>query len=171
MRHYSNINDNDDNNDNNVHRTSNIDDNCIITEIKRVYIFYKKRYDILILVFVISFLLYNSFNSFNLGNNSKNKGVLKGGGEGDISKYLLNTSILENLKEQFPLDKKINYVMVGFGYFMLAFVIRPIKGFFFFILIIFAVSSSFLFPFLLFGTMLYFVMKKIITNKKPSLEL
>ena len=104
-------------------------------EIKRVYLFYKKRYDILILVIVISFLLYNSFNSMHKINNTKKKGILKGGGEGDLSKYLLNTSILENLKEQFPLDKKINYVMVGFGYFMLAFVVRPIKGFFFFILI------------------------------------
>jgi hypothetical protein len=177
MGNYSNINNDDndvDNNDYSINDYSindNKNNNCIFNEIKRVYLFYKKRYDILILVIVISFLLYNSFNSMHKINNTKKKGILKGGGEGDLSKYLLNTSILENLKEQFPLDKKINYVMVGFGYFMLAFVVRPIKGFFFFILIIFAVSSSFLFPFLLFGTMLYFVMKKIITNKKPSLEL
>ena len=150
--------------------TSNKNDNYILKELKRVFDFYRKRYDIFILVVIITVLLNNSFKTINKKNNKKTY-ILNGGGKGDLSRYLLNTSILENLKEQFPLDKKINYVMVGFGYFMLAFVVRPIKAFFMFILIIFAISGSFLFPFLLFGTMLYFVIKKIITNKSPLVEL
>lgn len=145
----------------------------ILNELKRIVNYYKNRYDILIIVIIITLLINDFiFTKYNKKYTSKNKTIILKGG-GNLSKYLLNTSILDNLKQQFPLDNnhKFNYIIVGFGYFILAFVVRPIRAFFIFILIIFAISGSFIFPFLFFGILLYFVLKKIITNNKPSIEL
>ena len=150
-------------------KTNNNVKNPLLNELKRIFDFYKKRYDILIVIIIITLIINDLFFMKNHSKNSKNT-ILKGGG--NLSTYLLNTSILDNLKQQFPLENnKTNYIMVGFGYFILAFVVRPIKAFFIFILIIFAISGSFIFPFLIFGTLLYFVIKKVITNNKPSIEL
>ena len=135
---------------------------CLKDEIKRIVNFYKKNYTLFIIIVIFSIIIVNI-------ESKKEYTTQRGGGE--LKRYLLNLSILDRLKEQFPLDKKVNYIMVGFGYFLLAFVVRPIRGFFIFILILFAISGSFLFPFLIFGAMLYFVIKKTLTNKNPSIEL
>jgi len=148
----------------------------ILGEIKRVYYFYKEHIDLLLLILILSsIILYSSFNSV-----SSNK-TLKGGAQiseeeiardllwNNIINVLFGYKILQDLKEKYPLNEgKFNYVIVYIGYIFIAFFVRPFKLIFKFLIILFGVSGSFIFPFLIFGVMMYYVYKKMVKNKSPN---
>ena len=168
---------------NNIKEQNNIDkkkDKTIIGELKRVYYFYKEHIDILILILILSsIILYSSLNLKPLNN------TLKRGGNrpkeisqqeiardllwNNIINVLFGYKILQDLKEKYPLNEsKFNYVLVYIGYIFIAFFIRPFKLIFKFLIILFGVSGSFIFPFMVFGVMMYYVYKKMIKNKSPN---
>lgn len=145
-------------------------------EIKRVYYFYKKHIDLLILILILSLiLLYSSSNSKSLPKK------LIGGAQiseseiandllwNNIVNVLMGYKILKDLKEKYPLSEgRFNYFIVYVGYIFIAFFVRPFKLIFQALIILFGVSGSFIFPFLLFGVMMYYVYKKMIKNKSPN---
>jgi hypothetical protein len=144
-------------------------------EIKRVIDFYKDQPSILIIVLFITYLLYYCFKSNTVTNNIKHLNM-KGGSDwkpvkDSIFELLVNTKLWNGLKQQFDYDGGImNKIVVIFGYIFLGFIVRPIKAFFYVFIILVGISGSFLFPFLVFGIMLYYVFKKVIFNKKPKLD-
>ena len=152
----------------------------ILGEIKRVYHFYKEHIDLLLLILILSsIILYSSMNSTSLNKNLK--GGFMGGNQiseqeiardllwNNIVNVLLGYKILEDLKKKYPLNEgKLNYIIVYVGYVFLAFFIRPFKLIFKFLIILFGVSGSFIFPFLVFGVMMYYVYKKMVKNKSPN---
>jgi len=144
-------------------------------EIKRVIVFYKDQPSILVIVLFITYLLYYCFKSNIVTNNIKHLNM-KGGSDwkpvkDSIFELLVNTKLWNGLKQQFDYDGGImNKVVVIFGYIFLGFIVRPIKAFFYVFIILVGISGSFLFPFLVFGIMLYYVFKKVIFNKKPKFD-
>jgi hypothetical protein len=149
-------------------------------ELNRVIHFYKEQPTILIIVLFITYLLYCCFknnNGINIISNVK-KLNMKGGYEEEkkhlmnsIFELFINTKLWNKLKQQFNYDDNIlNKIVVVFGYIFLGFIVRPIKAFFFVVIVLVGISGSFLFPFLVFGIMLYYVFKKVIFNKKPNFD-
>jgi hypothetical protein len=148
-------------------------------ELNRVIDFYKDQPYILIIVLFITYLLYYCFKGNVVSNKIKNITNLnmKGGNESfnplwnSIFELIINTKLWNKLKQQFNYEDNIlNKIIVVFGYIFLGFIVRPIKAFFFVIIILVGISGSFLFPFLVFGIMLYYVCKKVIFNKKPKFD-
>lgn len=149
-------------------------------EINRIIDFYKEQPSILVLVLLITYLLYYSLknkSSLNIINNV-HKLNMKGGSEESRSKLLnsifelfVNTKLWYKLKQQYNYDFSIlNKITVIFGYIFLGFIVRPIKSFFFILMVLIGIAGSFIFPFLIFGVMLYYVLKKVIFNKKPKFD-
>ena len=149
-------------------------------EVKRVVHFYKEQPSILIIVLLITYLIYYSFKGNHIVS-LKNVTTLnmKGGYDEEmqhlrnsIFELLINTRLWNKLKQQHNYDNGImNKISVIFGYIFLGFIVRPIKAFFFVIMVLIGISGSFLFPFLVFGVMLYYVFKKVLVNKKPNIGL
>ncbi len=146
-------------------------------EIKRVIDFYKEQPTILILVLFITYLLYYSFKNNNVINNVQKLNMKGGSGESNekllnsIFELFINTKLWYNLKQQYNYDNSIlNKITVIFGYIFLGFIVRPIKTFFSVLIVLVGISGSFIFPFLIFGIMLYYVFKKVIFNKKPNFD-
>ena len=155
-----------------------IETNYLKDELTRIKEFYKEQPSILILVMLITYLLYYSLKNNTINIKNINNINMKGGySEGfqalinSIFEVIINTKLWNRLKNQFNYDGGIiNKIIIIFGYIFLGFIVRPIKSFFFVVAILIGISGSFIFPFLVFGIMLYFVFKKILLNKKPKFD-
>jgi hypothetical protein len=143
---------------------------CLKDEMNRIVNYYKTYPENLLLIFLIMSTIY-----YILKIPLKTHLIQKGGGEGDREKFVesifdivLNRSLLAKLKTQYPLNSSFNYLIIIPTYIFLAFIVRPFKYISYFIIMLFAISGSFLFPFLIIGMGLYYVLKKIVLNKKPN---
>jgi hypothetical protein len=141
---------------------------CLKDEMNRIINYYKNNPENLLLIFLIMSTIY-----YILKIPLKTHLIQKGGEDNSkffdsIFDIVLNRSLLEKLKTQYPLNSAFNYLIIIPTYIFLAFIVRPFKYISYFVIILFAISGSFLFPFLIIGMGLYYVLKKIILNKKPN---
>jgi hypothetical protein len=155
-------------------------------ELIRIKDFYKEQPSIIVIVIFITYLIYYSFKDNDKIKSKTGKYIKFVGGSGDsnemnsqeyksmkasIFELLINTQLWNRLKQHYSYDEGImNKIIVIFGFVFLGFIVRPIKSFFFVVAILIGISGSFLFPFLIFGIMLYYVFKKILVNKKPNFD-
>jgi len=159
-------------------------------ELNRIKCFIKEHY----LYVVISFILTLLFMNYLFDKKKINNNILKGGSliknvceTDEISSkskiifcYLFGYEILKKLQDKYKNNK------IGFGlipqkifiypvWFFRSFIYRPIYGAFMILVVLFAISGSFIFPFVMFGILLYYIMKSVFTkysdNKKKNLKI
>ena len=142
------------------------EDNKIKRELKRIKKFCKDNKLLVLLIILLFIVLIPNLNK-NYGNL-----ILKGGVEGEYQfskfdlflRWLIGKQIYDNLIENGYSSKAAILIT-----FVKVVVVRPV----YFISIIFAgilaISGSFIFPFLLFGILLYYIFRKGLTNKKMKL--
>lgn len=142
------------------------EDNKIKKEMNRVKKFCKENKLVIVLIILLVLILLPNLNI------TGTKSILKGGMEGEYQfnkfelflLWLIGKKIFENLKRNgysTPIAVLITFVKVV--------IIRPIYGITIIFAVIFAISGSFIFPFIIFGVLLYYLVRKGLTNKKLKL--
>lgn len=146
-------------------------------ELKRVYYFYKEHIDVFILIIILSLILLISSNNKNISNILKKQLKQKGGDtedgktgflsnafNEDMKRFLFDIKNLERLKEKYPDIPRLVYLI----WIISSYFIRPFKYIIGIVTLLFAISGSFIFPFLVYGIAIYYVFKKMIKNKSPN---
>jgi hypothetical protein len=142
------------------------EDNKIKTEMNRVKKFCKENKLVIVLIILLVLILLPNLNI------TGTKAILKGGMEGEYQfnkfelflLWLIGKKIYETLKKNgtsAPMAVLITFVKVV--------IVRPIYGITIIFASILAISGSFIFPFILFGILLYYLVRKGLTNKKLKL--
>ena len=93
-----------------------------------------------------------------------------------IGCYLFGYNILKNITEKFNVELTENstrtdkflyafkYIVIYSAWIFRAFIFRPIYGAFMILVVLFAITGSFIFPFLIFGILLYYLIKTLLTK-------
>ena len=142
------------------------EDNKIKKEVKRIKNFCKDNKILVILIILLVIILLPNINNFGTIN------VLEGGvgGEYQFTKFdlflrwLIGYQIYKNL-----VKNEYSTGMAVLITFIKVVVVRPIYGITIIFAGIMAISGSFIFPFVLFGILLYYLVRKGLTNKKLKL--
>ena len=146
--------------------------NSLKKEIKRIWQYMKDNKNIVFITILSIFLFYLSTITIetNIFNNNINitKKILKGGSN-DMTEFfrkdlIYEYTILEHLSGKRFWDKHVEKEGVPrvLYYIKDAWIIRPIKLLLFFIGSMLAISGSFMAPLIIYGTLFYFLLKKII---------
>ena len=161
-------------------------------EIKRVINYYslnKNTLFLIILCCIFTLIFGVNVNNLNMLKPDKNmrkmkfKTILTGGNEpmpgmGLFDKYTYNPffrvvfglSIYERLSQEYdwqdsPMTGKF---LKWISYIFQAFILRPFKAGFIFIIILFAMSGSFIFPFVIYAVLLYYIGVKVKKTMFPK---
>lgn len=147
-------------------------ENELIKELKRIKLFLKNNKILILIIFILTLIFMNYVYDIKNKNN-----ILKGGVIGEticenenitsslkiIGCYLFGYSILKNLKEKNQ-DKTPNKWFIYPVWIFRAFIFRPIYGAFMILVVLFAITGSFIFPFVLFGVLLYYIIKSLMSK-------
>lgn len=160
-------------------------ENKLLKELERIKIFLKNNKILILIIFILTLIFMNYI--YDKQNINK---ILKGGVLGEtvcdnehynsslkiIGCYIFGYSILKNLTEKYDVELTENstkadkflypfkYIVIYIGWLFRAFIFRPIYGAFMILVVLFAITGSFIFPFLIFGILLYYLIKTLLTK-------
>ena len=147
-------------------------ENELIKELKRIKLFLKNNKILILIIFILTLIFMNYMYDIKNKNN-----ILKGGVLGEticdtaeivhplkiVGCYLFGYSILKNLTDKNK-DKTPNKWFIYPVWLFRAFIFRPIYGAFMILVVLFAITGSFIFPFVLFGILLYYIIKTLMSK-------
>ena len=151
--------------------------NKLKKEFERIFLFLKNhKILVLILIIILVFFIKNDYKC-------EKKNILKGGvvasicdNDEIVSKskiifcYLSGYNILKKLKEKYQDKKILGFIpqtyLIWPVWFFKSFIYRPIYGAVALLVFIFAITGSFIFPFVIFGILLYYLVKSLFTKYK-----
>lgn len=163
-------------------------ENKLLKELERIKIFLKNNKILIIIILIFT----SVFMNYIYDKQTINK-ILKGGNlltnlepicnnEYSTSSlqviicYLFGYNILKNITEKYDVeltekstrtDKFLypfKYIVIYTSWIFRAFIFRPIYGAFMLLVVLFAITGSFIFPFLIFGILLYYLIKSLLTK-------
>lgn len=162
--------------------------NEIKKELKRINNFIKEHKILVLIAFILTLLFMNYLYDQKRHNNILNGGSIIGKVcETDeitskskiIFCYLFGYEILKKLQDKYQNKKIFGYFPQGMFiwpiWFFRSFIYRPIYGAFMILVVLFGITGSFIFPFVIFGILLYYIIKNLFTKysdkKKKKLEI
>ena len=147
-------------------------ENELIKELKRIKLFLKNNKILILIIFILTLIFMNYIYDIK----NKNK-ILKGGVLGEticeneretgllkiVGCYLFGYNILKKLTDKNQ-GKKPNEWFIYPVWIFRTFIFRPIYSAFMLLVVLFAITGSFIFPFVLFGVLLYYIIKSLMSK-------